>query len=91
MAHEFQEFAGTPYPELSCFSCHGSDAEQVAYRMPHGLPPLDPGHLPTPSDPDARRARFAKFMIEEVTPLLGELLDAPGVSCNTCHPLPGSG
>lgn len=93
MAKLFQRFEGTPYPTLTCRTCHGPDAEQVQYKMPHGLPALDPAHLPDPTagGPDAR---IAKFMIEEVTPQMADLLGAPrrdprtgrGFDCFGCHP-----
>jgi hypothetical protein len=89
MARKFQAFAGTEYPELSCFSCHGADAEQVAYAMPHGLPALDPDHLPSPHSSNAREARYATFMTDVVTPTLAALLEKPDVSCMTCHPQVG--
>ena len=91
MARKFQAFSGTPYPELSCFSCHGEDAEQVKYAMPHGLPALDPAHLPSPQSDNAREARYAAFMTNEVTPLTAELLGKSNVSCMTCHPRVGGG
>ncbi len=90
MARKFQAFAGTAYPELSCISCHGADGERVLYRMPNGLPALDPGHLPNPQSQNAREARFARFMIEDVTPSTARLLGKPDVSCFTCHPRMGS-
>ncbi len=89
MARKFQAFAGTPYPELSCFSCHGVDAERVSYKMPHGLPALDAAHLPSPKSDNAREARYATFMTNEVTPLMAELHEKPDVSCFSCHPRAG--
>jgi hypothetical protein len=89
MARKFQAFAGSRYPELSCFACHGADAEQVAYRMPHGLPALDPANLPNAQSHDAREARYAAFMTNEVTPTMRELLGKPDLSCMTCHPAVG--
>ena len=89
MARKFQAFSGSRYPELSCFSCHGADAEQVAYRMPHGLPALDPAHLPNAQSHDPREARYAAFMMNEVTPTMRELLGKPNLTCMTCHPAVG--
>lgn len=93
MARLFQRFEGKPYPDLTCRSCHGTDAEQVAYRMPHGLPPLDPAHLPSPEG-TSPEARLAKFMIEQVTPEMADLLGVSlydprtgrGFGCFGCHP-----
>ena len=89
MARKFQAFSGSRYPELSCFSCHGADAEEVAYRMPHGLPALDPAHLPNAQSHDAREAHYAAFMMNEVTPTMRELLGKPNLTCMTCHPAVG--
>ncbi len=92
MAKLFQRFEKTEYPELTCRTCHGGDAERVQYRMPNGLPPLDPAHMPDPREgPDAA---VAKFMYEEVTPQMADLLGvAPanppsgqGFGCFSCHP-----
>jgi hypothetical protein len=98
MAKLFQSFAGTPYPAMTCRTCHGADAEQVQYKMPHGLPALDPAHLPDPRA-GGPKARIAKFMIEEVTPQMADLLGAPrrdpktgrGFDCFGCHPAQGAG
>jgi hypothetical protein len=93
MARLFQAHDRKPAPDMTCRTCHGADAEAVQYKMPHGLPALDPAHLPDPAGADAR-AKTAKFMIEEVTPKMIELLDvAPydpktkrGFGCFNCHP-----
>jgi hypothetical protein len=87
MARLFQRFEGTQYPELTCRSCHGRDADQVAFAMLHTLVPLDPKHLPDPRSSDPREARIAKFMTDEVTPTFAKLIDAPpdSVSCFSCH------
>ena len=90
MARLFQHFENKPYPDLSCFTCHGMDAERVAYRMPRALSPLDPAHLPGEKSPDPRVARVAVFMENEVTPTFAEMLGKPDVSCFTCHPRAGS-
>src|SRR5262245_42399757 len=84
MARLFQRFEGAPYPEMTCATCHGDGYEEARYAMPRGLPALDAAHLPTASDPDPRTARIARFMIDEVTPAMRDLL-GPGhpVSCFT--------
>jgi mono/diheme cytochrome c family protein len=94
MARLFQRHRGTEVANVTCRTCHGADAEEVAYKMPHGLPALDPKHLPDPRSSDTREGRIAKFMIDEVTP---EMADAVGVAprdattgegfgCFNCHP-----
>jgi hypothetical protein len=93
MAKLFQRFEKTPYPELTCRTCHGADAEQVQYKMPNGLPALDPLHMPDPnSGPDAE---ITKFMYDEVTPRMADLLGVDlrdprtgrGFGCFSCHPV----
>jgi hypothetical protein len=87
MARLFQEFQRKPDPDLTCRSCHGADAERVAYRMPNGLHPLDPAHMPDPA------SSVAKFMTEQVTPKMIDFLgvepfDAQsgrGFGCFNCH------
>ena len=94
MARLFQGFYHSPYPDMTCRTCHGVDAERVRYKMPHGLPALDPAHLPTSDSSDPAQARVAKFMTEEVTPQMADLLGVPvsgptsraGFSCFHCHP-----
>jgi hypothetical protein len=97
MAERFQAFAGAADATLTCRSCHGPDPESVGYRMPRGLPALDPAHLPQASDA-GERGRTAKFMIETVTPTMADLLGEPlydaqtkrGFGCFKCHPAVGS-
>jgi hypothetical protein len=94
MARLFQRFRERPYADLSCRSCHGEDAERVQYKMPNGLPLLDPRHLPDAYANDPKEARMAKFMTEEVTPQMAQILGVPpydkltnqGFSCFNCHP-----
>ncbi len=77
----FQKTFATDLPKLNCRTCHGKNAEQVQYRMPNGLPALDPTHLPT--------GRIADAMKNEVTPLLSQILGKPE-TCFSCHPSTGS-
>ena len=94
MSRLFQRFRGSPAPDMTCRTCHGEDAERVGYAMPHGLPPLDPQRMPDPHARDAKEAKMAKFMTEEVTPAMADLLGMPrlepgqkqGFSCFNCHP-----
>ena len=83
MSRAFQAFQGKPVADMTCRTCHGENAEQVAYAMPHGLPALDPARMPDP-----RNDRTARFMTDTVTPLLAVVLevDRARVSCFTCHP-----
>ncbi len=99
MARAWQEHDATPDPTMTCRTCHGADAEAVAYKMPNGLPPLDPAHLPSPTSHDPREARVAKFMFDVVAPkMLTDLLDAApydpatgrGFYCFDCHARKGT-
>jgi cytochrome c553 len=88
----FQTFEHAASPSLACTSCHGKDAEAVGYKMPNGLPALDPAHLPDP-----KTNATARFMFEVVTPDMAEILGRPvfdpatkqGFSCFGCHPVKG--
>ncbi len=94
MSRLFQHFRGTPAPEMTCRTCHGEDGERVGYAMPHGLPPLDPRGTSDVGAGEPDQARMAKFMIEEVTPTMANLLgmrrrdpaSGQGFSCFNCHP-----
>lgn len=82
MATRFREFRGTADAELACVSCHGMDAEGVDYRMPNGLPPLDPESMPD--------GEVATFMADVVVPAADRLMRAGGTTtCFTCHPRGG--
>jgi hypothetical protein len=100
MARAFQRFNASADPDMTCRTCHGADAELVHYAMPHGLPALDPRHLPDANGPDTRQVRMAKFMTDEVTPAMADLLGMPlardgdprhGFTCFACHPSSGGG
>ena len=95
MSRLFQRFRGASSPDMTCRTCHGEDAERVGYAMPHGLPPLDPRRMPDPHARDAKEATMARFMTEEVTPAMVDLLGVPrreptgssrGFTCFNCHP-----
>ena len=82
MARLFQRHDGKPDPDMTCRTCHGGDAERVAYAMPHGLPALDPAHMPDERTPTVR------FMRETVTPTMADLLgvERREFTCFRCHP-----
>ena len=90
LGRRFREFEQKPVADLSCFTCHGEDAERVDYKMPRGLPPLDPEHLPSRSSSNAQLARTVTFMEDEVVPLTRKMLGKPDVTCSTCHPHQGA-
>lgn len=45
LARRFRAHRDEGAATLACRTCHGDDAEAVRYRMPNGLPPLDPDAL----------------------------------------------
>lgn len=83
MGNLFQRHRGDARPELACVTCHGEDAEAVAYRMPNGLIPLDPNDLPQTAE--------ARWMAEVVTPRFDRMIRGGGTTtCFSCHARQGS-
>ena len=81
MARSWRDFDKTPYPTMTCRTCHGKDAEAVSYRMPNpSLPPIDPAHPPA--------GPASQFMITRVVPEMLELMETTPArfGCNSCHP-----
>jgi hypothetical protein len=81
-----------PMVDVGCETCHGHDMVQVDYRMPNVLAslPLE-GTLEAA---DARDPEATQFMLDEVFPVMAELLgrdrynaaSAPdGFRCVGCH------
>ena len=64
-------------------------ADLNAVRKTHGLPPLDPAHMPRRDSPDPKQAKFVAFMEDEVVPRFTHMTEDPTVSCFTCHPKAG--
>jgi hypothetical protein len=93
VASMFQRFEGSSAPSMTCRTCHGADAETVGYAMPRGLPPLDPKNMPRADSPNREEARIVKFMTDEVTPRMADLLGVDpydpktrtGFGCFGCH------
>ncbi len=85
MAPLFQREQRHPFPDMTCRTCHGQDAEAVHYAMPHGLPALDPAHMPDRRSSDPKVARMAAFMADEVTPRMAAMLGKPDLGCFDCH------
>lgn len=90
----FQQFDAEEFAEFNCATCHGDNAQEVGFRMPNGLHPLNPTQIPSmfeSEDPEVQRV--AQFMAGEVTPLMTELLGAApydpethqGFGCMSCH------
>jgi hypothetical protein len=93
MKQLFQEFDAREFAEFNCQTCHGANAREVDFRMPNGLPPLNPASMPTPESSDPDIARWATFMKTRVQPKMVELLGVPGYDpatnqgfgCFSCH------
>lgn len=88
----FGAYDSAGFGSFKCDECHGKDAKAVDYKMPNGLYPLDKNDpIKGAMDYDAK---ITKFMMEQVTPKMAELLDSKpwspenptGVGCFTCHP-----
>ena len=81
MARTWRDFRATRDPEMTCRTCHGTNAEAVNYRMPNpSLAPIDPARVPP--------GPVAQFMKEKMVPEMRELVGSPNVTCNTCHTVP---
>ncbi len=81
MARTWRDWKKTEYPEMTCRTCHGKDAEVVNYKMPNpSLPPIDPAHPP--------QNAASQFMQTRVVPDMIAMLETTPehFSCNACHP-----
>ncbi len=86
----FQQFDAEDFSHFSCATCHGRGAREVNFRMPNGIEPLDPAHMPAE---DGESGRAMHFMEEQVKPRMAELLhqtqwsptNPHGFGCFNCH------
>ncbi len=86
MARLWQSFDHDPWPDVRCTTCHGDNAEVIAYRMPSdAVPALDPSHMPRADSPDADEAKVTRFMTDKVVPEMNELMGTTRVTCFSCH------
>ena len=89
----FQGHDATAFGTFKCQTCHGNDMAAKKFKMPNdGIYPLNP------ADPvkGAREydEKITKFMLEQVTPQMAEMLDETmiskdnpnGFGCMRCHP-----
>jgi len=95
MRQVFQTYNETKYAGLGfeCVECHGKDAKERKYKMPathlSPVPPYDSEDFKA-----MYNSRIVQFMAKRVTPVMGQLLNAPdfdpktgeGFSCYGCHP-----
>jgi len=78
---------------MECVECHGPDAKERKYKMPathlSPVPPYDSEDFKA-----MYPSRIVQFMAKRVTPVMGQLINAPdfnpetgeGFSCYGCHP-----
>lgn len=87
------------FADMTCATCHGAGASDGSYAMPSPdlprLPATEEAFLEYVKDPE--HGRWSQFMLDEVWPQMGELLDLPlydeetpnGFSCSSCHMVEG--
>ncbi|HVV85973.1 MAG TPA: hypothetical protein VHE35_23095, partial [Kofleriaceae bacterium] len=89
MKTAFKAFDAKDYAKFNCKSCHGQGAVTKEFKMPNpDLPKLDFAELRA-----GKHAEIAKFMKEQVTPGMADLLGVPersrtapdGFGCLDCH------
>ena len=87
MGRAWQKFTNSDAPTMTCRTCHGTDAENMNYKMPNPkLLPLDPANMPRKNSSDAREAKYTTFMTDVVVPKMIFLIDAPpSFGCFNCH------
>jgi hypothetical protein len=72
--------------EFHCQTCHGrSKDDDTDFTKPSLLSPLNPKNMPTKQDPNPRRARITRFMIEQVLPMAKRILNNNELTCFSCH------
>lgn len=91
MKKVFQGYDATGFAQFKCDTCHGKDPKAKNYEMPsdsiYPLEKADPIKAAMEYD-----EKMTKFMIEQVTPKMAELLEdksitaEKGAGCFTCHP-----
>lgn len=99
MRATFVEF-DAKFAAMTCATCHGQGAADGTYAMPSPqlprLPASEEEFLEYVKDPE--HGRWSQFMVDEVWPQMGELLELPmfdpvkqpdGFSCSSCHLVEG--
>lgn len=92
MREIFQEEDPERFAGFSCESCHGSNRLEVDHAMPNALGPLPlDGTLEAA---EARNPQMTAFMLDDVFPVIVDLLDyerfshdenPDGFRCTGCH------
>jgi hypothetical protein len=95
MADLFAAYDGERYAGFGCATCHGPDASARHYEMPNpSLPVLYPTGTVGQMQTVDRYPDGVRFMYNQVTPAMRQLLGAPefdeathaGFTCFACHP-----
>jgi|GEM_PF-2971559 len=93
----FQEFDPDMYGAFACATCHGADAEAMAYAMPADVAAIGLSDIPVDEIEDPERREVGIWMDEVILPEMGRMFEQEitleGSSCLDCHPfdatLPG--
>jgi hypothetical protein len=80
------------HPDFQCSTCHGETYQEVKFKMPNTLKPLDPANMPFQSA-DEKMRNTAEFMMAKVVPRMSGLLEKTpyspetktGFGCFNCH------
>jgi PBP1b-binding outer membrane lipoprotein LpoB len=80
------------HPDFQCSTCHGETYQEVKFKMPNTLKPLDPANMPFQSA-DEKMRNAAQFMMAKVVPRMAGLLEQSpynpetktGFGCFNCH------
>jgi hypothetical protein len=80
------------HPDFQCSTCHGETYQEVKFKMPNTLKPLDPANMPFQSA-DEKMRNAAQFMMTKVVPRMAGLLERSpydpetktGFGCFNCH------
>ncbi len=94
MSELFVAYDAERFGDFGCATCHGTDARERHYAMPNpSLPVLYPTGSVGQHQAVARFPEGVRFMYNEVTPAMRQLLGAPefdessheGFTCFACH------
>jgi hypothetical protein len=90
----FHAYDSTRYAQVTCATCHGTNARQVNFRMPNRLPTLPAFGTPEAQHAMEENPRIYQFMGQRVVPAMSQILGVEpfnmqthqGFGCANCHP-----
>ncbi len=93
-----QAYDPTHFANVTCATCHGTNAREVHFHMPNSLPALPTFGTPAAQQRMAAQHRMYEFMGTRVSPAMAQLLgEQPfnpqtrrGFGCFNCHPHEGA-